>query len=46
LTAGLTSCPNSLSGVLGRGQVFTRDGELVTEFSQDAMAKTSDKEMD
>ena len=32
--------------VLGRGQVFTRDGELVAEFSQDAMAKAAGREMD
>jgi len=32
--------------VFGRGQVFTRDGELVAEFSQDAMAKSAEREMD
>ena len=32
--------------VLGRGQVFTQDGELVAEFSQDAMAKSADRELD
>jgi acyl-CoA thioesterase II len=32
--------------ILGRGQVFTQDGQLVAEFSQDAMAKTSEKEVD
>ena len=32
--------------VLGRGQVFTPTGELVAEFSQDAMAKSSDRELD